>query len=153
MRFRRVPLVAPRPPSFRASVNSGLALAKAGTNPKRIPVTIATTAVTNSTTMSTFASARRGTVRAPILASRSSAQIDKTTPTTAPPIASNTLSVSICRSNRHGPAPSATRMASSRSRALARASNMVARFAHAIRSTPATEPNKIIRPFRIPPTT
>ena len=46
-----------------------------------------------------------------------------------------TLSVSNCRSNRIGPAPMASRTASSRLRDMLRASSMLATFAHAMSST------------------
>ena len=65
-RLRRTPVVEPRPPSFSASVNSGLPLASAGTSPKRMPVTTETTSVTTRTLKSRFVSAMRGTVCAPI---------------------------------------------------------------------------------------
>ncbi len=54
----------------------------------------------------------------------------------APPVSPNTaLSVRHWRTNRPRPAPSATRMASSRSRETARASSKLATFTHAISST------------------
>ena len=45
-------------------------LANAGINPNKIPVPIATTAVTIKTTRSTLTSARRGIVRFPYIASK-----------------------------------------------------------------------------------
>ena len=152
-RLRSAPVVEERPPSLSASVSSGFAVANAGIKPNKIPVPTATIAVTIKTTRSTFTSASRGTVRAPICLSSCRPQTERMIPAAAPAIASNTLSVSIWRSNRQRPAPRATRIASSRSRALALASSMVARFAHAISSTKITAPSKIARPVRIPPTT
>ena len=55
--------------------------------------------------------------------------------------ASSTLSVSSCRATRPRVAPSAVRIASSRRRALARASSRLATLAHAMRSTNPTAPS------------
>ncbi len=56
-------------------------------------------------------------------------------PTNAPTPASRAPSANNCRSRRLREAPSARRTAISRSRVLARASNRLARFAHAINNT------------------
>ena len=56
-------------------------------------------------------------------------------PSAPPPSASTALSVRHWRTSRQRPAPSATRMASSRSRETARASIRLATLAHAISST------------------
>ena len=153
IRFGRAPVVDPRPPSFKASVNSGLALASAGINPNTIPLPIATEAVTSNTLQSSVTSFSRGIVRAPTRFRRSRPHRDNNTPAVPPARASATLSVNIWRNSRDGLAPTATRIASSRSRALARANSMVARFAHATSKTSATAPSKMTRPSRIPPTT
>ena len=53
---------------------------------------------------------------------------------------SSTLSVSSCRTIRPRPAPMAARTDISRARAVARASNRLATFAHAISRTSVTAP-------------
>ena len=62
------------------------------------------------------------------------------TPSTPPAIASTTLSVSSCWMMRPRPAPIAVRTAISRSRKVARARCMFARFAHATSNTSPTAP-------------
>ena len=59
-------------------------------------------------------------------------------------IDSTTLSVSSCRMMRRRPAPSAERTASSRERAVARASSRLATLAQQIRSTKPTTPRNSI---------
>ena len=151
-RLRPVPCVELRPPSLSASVSSGRALARPGTRPKMIPVPTAIASVTPNTPRSTFTSRKRGTVCAPIIFNNSTPHNARRTPATPPISASNTLSVRTCLSNRSGPAPSATRMAISRSRAAARASNIVVRFAQAISRTRKTAQSKMSSAGRIPPT-
>ena len=115
-RLRLFPAVEPRPPSFKDSVSSGFALAKPGTRPKRIPVPTEIAKVLMRTRRSRLTSRNRGTVCAPMLFRRSTPQTASNTPAIPPRSASITLSVSTCLSTRSGPAPSATRMAISRSR-------------------------------------
>ena len=74
----------------------------------------------------------------------------KTTPTTPPQTASSALSVSSCRTSRPRPAPSAARIASSRSRPSIRASVRLATFAHAISRTMPVMPSRISSISRAP---
>ena len=62
---------------------------------------------------------------------------------TVPAIESTRLSTMSWRTSRQRPAPSAARMPTSRSRAVARASSRFATFAHAISSTMPTAPSSI----------
>ena len=151
-RLRRVPWVELRPPSLSASVSSGRALARPGARPKMIPVATQIANVTPRTSTSTFTSRSRGTVCAPIAFNDSIPHSAKTTPMAPPISASSTLSVKTCLNSRSGAAPSATRIAISCSRVAARASNIVVRFAHAIRRTRQTAPSKMSSAGRIPPT-
>ena len=64
-----------------------------------------------------------------------------TMPSTVPMSASSMLSTSSCTTSRRRAAPIARRTAISFSRALARASNRLARFAHAISSTRPVAPS------------
>ncbi len=69
----------------------------------------------------------------------------------APPAtASSVLSVSSCRTSRPRPAPSAARIASSRSRPSIRASVRLATFAQAISSTSPVMPSRISSSSRAP---
>ena len=151
-RLRRVPCVELRPASLSVSVSSGRALARPGARPKMIPVPTHMAMVMPNTVKSMFTSRSRGTVCAPIAFNDSIPHSARTTPTTPPISASSTLSVKTCLSNRSGPAPSATRTAISRSRAAARASNIVVRFAHAISRTRKTAASKMNSAECIPPT-
>ena len=69
---------------------------------------------------------------------RSINHMASSTPTTPPASASNTLSVSNCRTNRARLAPNDKRIAISLRRPAARATNSPARFVHAISNTSAT---------------
>ena len=73
-------------------------------------------------------------------------------PNAPPRAASVTLSVSIWRISRARVAPTAARMAISRSRTVARASSRLATFTHAISSTKPTAPARISRVGRALPT-
>ena len=76
-----------------------------------------------------------------------------TSPSTPPASESSTLSVSNCPTMRLRPAPSAARIAISRRRIVARASNKFATFAHAISSTQPTAPSNTSSDVRTSPTT
>ena len=75
------------------------------------------------------------------------------TPAAAPMTASSNPSVTSCRINRARPPPNAARTASSRSRAVARASSRFATLTHAMRSTRSVAPNSIQRSGALAPTT
>ena len=73
-------------------------------------------------------------------------------PSTVPPSASSTLSIRSCRTTRHRLAPSAARIAISRSRAVDRASSMLATLAQAISNSSATAAPSVNSVLRNGPT-
>ena len=137
-RFRR-PLRPPvRLPSFKSRFGSAFEDCKAGARPKRSPALIERRNATPSTRASRCTSVRRGK-SAGINASSDSRASISTTIAAAPPRNDNTtLSVSSCRISRAREAPSAWRIASSRSRPEERASSRLAIFTQAINSTNPT---------------
>ncbi len=126
----------------------------AGTSPVANPETSAATAATPNTRKSRLTSCCRG--RLPGGRSANNQPIPQTAstkPTSAPENASSTLSVNSCRTTRARPAPSALRTAISRSRPDARASSVLATFAHAMSSTNVTIVRSATSVPRIPDTT
>ena len=138
-RLRR-PVIAPRPPSFRAPTSAPRVTWKAGILPNRRPVSIATSPANAATVASTRTSPRRGMPSGCRLTSASLPHQARSNPQMPPPSDSSTLSVSNCRISRPRPAPSAVRTASSLSRAAARASVRLATLMQAIKSTNPTAP-------------
>jgi hypothetical protein len=88
----------------------------------------------------------------PLARSALTASEASTSPAAPPITESTTLSVSSWRTSRPLPAPNATRTATSRSRAAARASSRLATFAQAMSSTSPTAPLKTRSAGRTSPT-
>ena len=125
--------------SVRSSDRAGTR--RAGARPNRTPLASETPSANSSTRQSSPTSSARGRLpgqnatngRRPIAA--------RAIPSTPPETPSTRLSVRHWRTRRPRPAPSATRMASSRSRETARASMRLAMFTQAISSTRLTAPS------------
>ena len=152
VRFRRAPSAEARPPSFSDSVNSVLDECRAGTKPNVTPVKIETTRVNVRTRQSSPTCSARGMFCFPSATNRSDHHTARNNPSNPPVNESTTLSVNNCRTTRMRLAPSAARMAISLCRDIARASSRLATFAHAIKSTQPTAPNRINKAGRMSPT-
>ena len=117
---------------------------QAGARPNSAPVSSETVIVKTSTLHFRLRSTPVGRNLGPRSVRATSAllpQKAKSTPTAPPNAASNTLSVSSCRTRRQRPAPTASRVVISALRKADRASNRFATLAHAISSTSATTMN------------
>ena len=127
----------PRPPSLRSSTRSIREAAKAGAMPKSKVVTIAAATVKPSTGAFIATFFRNGSEISVAARARTEPQARSSPiPDATAPI--SVLSVSSWRTMRPRSAPKALRMATSRCRVPARASNRLATLAHAINSTSAT---------------
>ena len=109
--------------------------ASAGAVPNSRPATTDTAAVNASTAPSTPTSASPGTLRGTSAGAARTIPAATARPAVPPATLRTTLSVSSWRTIRPRPAPSAPRTASSRRRAIPRASSRPATLAHAISST------------------
>ena len=140
----RTPSDPVRPPSFRCAPESRRAAWSAGTMPKSRPVSRDAPRAYAITCRSTAMFASRGRP-AGARVCRSSVHHAATSRPAAPPIRpSSRLSVSIWRSSRRRPAPSAARIASSRCLEAARVSSRFATLAQAISRTKHTAPSRMI---------
>ena len=130
------------PPSLRESVRLVPDAVSAGTTPKIKPQTTDAPNVNASTVASMPTSSRRWIgKRSATTARRNPRPHHASSSPPNPPASERTrLSASNWRTSRPRPAPSAARTASSRWRAVARASRRLATFAQAMRSTKATAP-------------
>ena len=99
--------------------------------------------VNSNTVPFTPISSPRGKPPGTIASTGCTPQVASAIPSAPPTMESRQLSVSNCRSTRAQLAPSAARIANSRLRAAARASNRFATFAHAINKTSPTAPNNV----------
>ena len=113
---------------------------------------IATPPVKARTVPLTLTSLSRGRFSGPSVLRSSTPQKARTIPAAPPASANKTLSVSICRTSRRRPAPSAARIAISLVREVLRASKRLATLAQAMRRTSATAPRRISRAARASPT-
>ncbi len=113
---------------------------RAGTTPTSTPVPRAITIVNSSTVPLMSISAERVVKRSTKATSRSSETLASSRPSAPPMSASSVLSVSSCRNRRQRPAPSAARIAISRSRRTMRARSRLATLAATISSTNAAAP-------------
>ena len=123
---------------------SRLVARHAGAKPNSTPVSSETASVNTSTRQFRLSSTSLGKMPVFLSVNATSARLPqkaKSTPTAPPNAASNTLSVSSCRTSRHRPAPTASRTLISAPRKAARASSRFATLAHAISSTSATTMN------------
>ena len=147
VRRPRAPPVEPRPPSLSDCVRSGFEACSAGSKPNTTAV-MSDTATTNARTPPSMpASASRGTLLEAVVLKPAIPQSASNSPSAPPAIDNRKLSVSNWRINRIRPAPSAVRIAISRSRVAARASKRLAMFTQAINRTKPTAPS-IIRSAR-----
>ena len=152
-RSRRVPALAPswRAPSLSESWTSGREPARAGARPQAAAVSSDTSAVKPRTgalrrtgpSPARFAGERATRSWTPQRASRR--------PSAPPQSASSRFSVMSCHRTCAREAPSAVRIAISRTREVPRASSRLATFAHAISRTNATAPKRTRRIGRISP--
>ncbi len=140
-------LSLPRAPSFNVPRRFGRDVRSAGSSPNRIADPIETTAVNVTTRRSGPTCAARGRLGRSVRM-LSVMIAPPTRPRTPPASARITLSDRSCVTSRAREAPSAARMAISRSRDAARARSRLAMFAHAIRSTHTTAPNSSSRFLR-----
>jgi len=108
--------------------------------------------VNASTRPSMAISSRRGRLLGPSSDSNFTPHFAKSRPNAPPITARSRLSVSNCPISRARLAPSAVRIAISRSRTVARASNRLATFADAMSSTNATAPRSTSSAERTSPT-
>ena len=128
-------------PSRSPVKTSERAAEMAGASPKRTPVSrlspIAKITIRRSiATAAVRVRSRGANARRPATPARATPR-----PSNPPAAPSTRLSVIIWRTTRHRPAPIAERTASSRRRAVCRASNRFATFAHATASNKPTAPN------------
>ena len=126
------------PSSLRTGITSSRALRSAGASPKIIPVPSDNASVKASTRQSIGASNLIGRLGGFNANNAGAIQLARKKATHPPRNATSVLSISICRISRPRPAPSATRMAISRRRAVACANRRLAAFAQAISSTRPT---------------
>ena len=146
------PCVLPRLPSRSVCCSSGDEARIAGTSPKTTPVRRETATVKTTTFASSPISSARGSWPPASCTRRRTPTCATPTPNAPPIVASTKLSVNSWRTMRPRAAPSATRIASSRSRAVARASNRLARFTDAMSSTNPTAPSSTSKLARTFPT-
>ena len=138
-RVRSPPAEPPCPPSpLSEPCRSTRRAWSAGTMPNSRPAPIATTSVIVSTRRSTDASAMRGMSAGASATSRRTPATARPAPSAAATTASSSPSAANWRIMRSPLAPSAVRTATSRRRALPRASSRFATFAHATSSTSPT---------------
>ena len=136
------PAVTPRLPAFMAACGEMRVARNAGVRPKRMQVNVAAAAVNASTGQSGLRSTKRE--RPSVLKNATRKRLNhcaNTNPSDAPKLAINKLSASNWRIILQREAPTASRTAISRSRALARANIRFARFAQAMSSTSAAIPS------------
>src|SRR5215472_9820900 len=131
------PCCGPQNPS-----NSRTGARHAGASPNSKPLKTDTPTANRSTRQSTWTSSMRGKSPGQKVRNGLSPTLANMTPSSPPARPRSALSVRLCRTKRPRLAPSATRMANSRSRETARASIKLATFAHAISSTRPTAPSK-----------
>ncbi len=126
---------------------------RAGTRPDSTPATSVSAAVNAITRPSNRRDTLTGSGNAGSRATRSDDIPWPSSSPAAPPRRNSTIvSVRSCRTSRMRPAPTASRTAISRRRALARANRMPAMFAHAMTSTRDTIPmSKVRNPATGPP--
>ena len=130
--------VTPRPSAFMAAPGATWVARSAGASPNSRQVRRASALVKPSTRASGLRSTNRRLASVVRNATRPAlSQCASTAPAAAPTTASSTLSAISCRTMRPREAPMASRTAISRSRAVARASIRLARFAQAMSSTSA----------------
>ena len=142
---RRLPPIAPGASSRSDCSMPGAEARHAGRIPNTTPVRTASPRPNARTGPSSPISVARGSARGQTASRALSPDADSTTPTAPAASASSVLSVSSWRTSRPRPAPRARRTASSRRRAVARASRRLAALAQAISSTRATAPASIRR--------
>ena len=126
----------PVPPWFpsRKALNPDRPTRSAGSKPKPSVVSTVESAATVRIRRSTAGRVASGSVGGTRLENRGTVTTATSRPSTPPRDVSTMLCVTICRTSRARPAPSATRTANSRSCAAARARSRFARLAH-IRSS------------------
>ena len=147
-------LVPPRPAvSVRSCRRSTSLDRNAGRMPKITPVSAETTRAKTSTVPSRCTTSARGSATAAFARIARSPKYAMMSPNTPPASASRMLSVRSCRMRRSRSAPRAVRIATSRVRPAARASNRFATFAHAMSSTMPTAVSSSISAGRTRPVT
>ena len=130
------PSTIPRALALSAALGATRAARHAGASPNASPVNTAIATLNHSTVASSRRSRKIGRPAGDrYVTSSLSPHRAITSPRAAPNVDSNKLSVTSCRITRPRAAPSATRIAISRRRTAARASNKFATFAQAIKST------------------
>ena len=142
---RSRPSVIPRLPAFIVAPGDVRVARIAGVRPKSRHAVTATAAVNAKTRQSRPRSTNSGLSL--VLRKATSDRLNHcatTTPAAAPIAAMSRLSDSICRTMRRRDAPMASRTATSRSRAVARASIRFARFAQAMSSTSPVTPSRML---------
>ena len=142
----------PGPPSLRPSTRLVRVACSAGTRPNSTVVSAVSAAAKPSTARSSRTSARWRIDSGAAASSRSSDQMESSTPQTVPASASNALSVRSWRTSRDRGAPSAVRTAISLLRAAPRASIRFATFAQAMSRTSRTAPRSTRSGCRAEPT-
>ncbi len=125
---------------------------RAGASPKRRPHRSEAASANKSTCQSSCTSSARGKLPGQNFTNGRIPTAANKMPSMPPESPKTALSVRHWRINRPRPAPSATRIASSRSRETARASSKLATFTHAINSTRLTAPSSNHRVDRTFPT-
>ena len=148
---RTLPL-SDRPLSFSASLRLNRVACSAGTTPNSTPVRSDAPSVNSRTGTLMPTLLILGMPPGFRLTSSSRPHNASRDPSAPPTTASKTLSVRSWRATRHLPAPSAARIAISRSRAVVRASIRLATFAHAISKTNPTVPSSTSSAGRVLPT-
>ncbi len=151
-RLVRPPLLAAvRVLAFSVGIAEERATCRAGARPKSNPARTDTPSVNNRMALSGRASS--GVFAVPCATNAMRARVAakaRASPNTPPESDSNSASSRLCRMMRPRLDPSARRVATSRCRAMARASRKLARLAHAIKSTTATIAIRILSesPYR-----
>ena len=152
-RPRRKPPLTPLPESFSGSTILRRASCSAGASPKSSAVKTVRPRLNANTGRSNPISASFGIAPSGMkVTSALMPAYAKPQPTTVPPSPSSTLSTSSCRTTRHRLAPSAARIAISRSRAVDRAKSMFATLAQAISKSSATAAPSVNSVLRKGPT-
>ncbi len=132
------PRAEPLPPCRRPSARSTRDTCHAGASPKITLASSEAASANASADRSTVTSSSRGRSAGASASSAVTPHRAIRMPPAPASSASTMLSVSICRTSRIRPAPTAARTTSSRPRADARASSRFATFAHAINNTNPT---------------
>ena len=140
---RRAPLALPLSPGFSAGSRSMRADCHAGAVPNTRPVRSDRPSAQPSTRRSGLKSRLMPGIWPSGSARLSACDVQKVSTVAIPPPTSaiRPLSVSSCRATRHRPAPSDSRMASSRLRAFARVSSRLATLPHATSQTRIDPPS------------